>query len=199
MSEVFLIITLLFFSAATLAQEEIASSGYKDIASKVEGDLNKDNLTDIAIVTRNTSRDSEKYRLQVFFLKPDGKYQPIITTDKAIAPKSSGFDDGERFTGLTIKKGILIINNDLLRGHFEHKFRFQNETFELIGYSINSFDNPDTGSITDFNLSTGVRLKQTTTYDINKDESTTKNTKEIIKIKPLPSLNNFQPNTNNLY
>lgn len=191
--------TLLVFSATIYAQEEIAHDNFKDRISKAEGDLNKDSLTDMAIVLKSTSGNIERYRLQVFFLKPDGKYKLAITTDKAIEPKSLELDNGEAFTGLAIKKGVLIINNDLLKGHYEHKFRFQNGEFELIGYSITSFDNPDTGSVTDFNLSTGVRLKKITNYDTEKDESTTKNTKENIKIKPLPTLRDFRSNISNLY
>jgi hypothetical protein len=190
---------LLCLSATAPAQEKTMDGDFKEEFSRAEGDLNKDDLTDIAIVLRSISNNIEHYRLQVFFLKPDGKYQLATTTDKAIAPKLLDTDNGESFTGVEIKKGVLTLNNDLLRGNYKHKFRFQGNEFELIGYSITSFDNPETGSTIDFNLSTGVRLKKVISYDDSNGKSTTKNTKETIHIKPLPALRNFEPNTSNLY
>lgn len=67
MNKLLCMIALLGFSVAIFAQEEIINDDFKDAVSKAEGDLNKDNLTDMAVVLKSTSSNSERYRLQVFF------------------------------------------------------------------------------------------------------------------------------------
>lgn len=156
---------------------------------EVEGDLNKDSLLDKVIVTQDTINENAPYQLQVFFKEPNGNYKLIVTSTKIIEPQypdgREGYRTGNEFGEISIKKGVLSVRFDLLRGNFEHKFRFQKGNFELIGYSEVSSNGQGEMSTTDFNLSTGVRIEKVERYDTNKLVSYTK--KKTL-IRPLPKL-----------
>lgn len=182
------------FSASLRAQEN-----FNVIVSIAKGDLNKDFLADSVVVTQDTTADTSPYRLEVYFAKKGGGFQRNILTDKAINEQfpngKDGYRDGYGFSEVTIKAGVIDVFCQLLRGHFRHKFRYQNGNFELIGYSSRA-SNPLGMSAVDFNLSTGVYL-QTEEYD----DSDKKNSKrrKIIKVSPLPKLKDFVPYSNDLY
>ncbi|MGF2414650.1 MAG: hypothetical protein ACQUYJ_20100, partial [Ferruginibacter sp.] len=87
-------------------------------------------------------------------------------------------------------------SNQLLRGNFEHQFRFQNGNFELIGFSKVSSDGQGTITSIDFNLSTGLRIETRERYDTDKVLSRSK--KKVV-IRPLPKLQEFTPLENEWY
>lgn len=167
---------------------------------EVEGDLNKDSLPDKVIVTQDTVHENAPYRLQVFFKEPSGQYKLIVTSTKIIEPQypdgRDGYSTGNRFGEVSIKKGILGIRFDLLRGNYEHKFRFQKGNFELIGYSEFYSNGQGEASTIDFNLSTGVRIEKLERYDT--DKLLSQKTKKIL-IRPLPKLQDLVPGENELY
>ena len=193
---------IIFILIATnlIAQKTKYKDGFTFEKIKVKGDLNGDKIADVAIVTQDTLDDKRPYRLQIFFTEKDGKLKLVVSTTKAIEAefpdgKEKGFVTGNEFDDLTIERGVLSINNGLLRGHFEHKFRFQHGKFELIGYSHNYFYNGTMGS-TDFNLVTGKRVETEEHFDTALPRNTS--IKKYI-ISPLPSLQDFKPFTNILY
>lgn len=164
------------------------------------GDLNKDGLSDLAIVTQDTTDATWPYRLQIFFKQSNGEYKLILSTDKALYPRfpdgQYGYQTGYDFDDIVIAKGILVISVQLLRGHYEHKFRYQNMNFELIGFSMAGSDGKGTISTRDFNLSTGTISEIEERYDSNKVIS---NKKSKLLIRPLPKLQDFQPMQSQLY
>jgi hypothetical protein len=166
----------------------------------VEGDLNKDKLVDKVVITQDTLNENAPYRLQVFFKEANGQSKLIASSTKIIEPQypdgRDGYSLGNRFSDVTIKYGVLSVNFELLRGHYEHKFRFQNGNFELIGFSMAYSDGVNAVTTTDFNLSTGIRTEKKERYDIEKVIS---NTKKKILIRPLPKLQDVVPMENELY
>ena len=167
--------------------------------TEVKGDLNNDKLDDKVVVMQDTVNEIAPFKLEMFFANSNADYKTIATSRKIIAPQypngRNGFLTGSSLENITIKKNIVIINYGLLRGHLEHKFRFQNGNFELIGFSeVNSGQ----GAMTtiDFNLSTGVRTEKEERCDIDKIISYTK--KKIL-IRPLPKLQDVEPFENELY
>jgi hypothetical protein len=98
-------------------------------------------------------------------------------------------------TEVTIQNGVLSVKFELLRGHFEHKFRFQNGNFELIGFS-EVYCDWQVMTTTYFNLSTGIRIEKLEHYDTDKILSSKK--KKIL-IRPLPKLQDVIPMENELY
>lgn len=171
---------------------------FDTVISTVTGDLNKDGLLDVAMITQDTNCPSQMYLLEVFFTQPNGDRKLVLTSIKAIEP---GFPDGrdghksEGHSTLSIHHGVLWIETGFIRGHMEHKFRYQNGQFELIGYS---YVNVNAGQITsiDYNLSTGRRIEKEGTIS---DDHYKVTMDEIIKLDPLPYLDEFEPYKNQLY
>jgi hypothetical protein len=167
---------------------------------EVKGDLNNDTLEDKVVITQDTINEHAPYRLQIFFKEPDGQYKLIVSSIKIIEAQfpygRGGFSMGNAFSDVTIKNGILSVNVELLRGHYEHKFRFQNGNFELIGFSEVSSDGQGEMETIDFNLSTGIRIEKSQRYDTGKIIS---NKKKKILLRPLPRLQDLVPMKNELY
>jgi hypothetical protein len=167
---------------------------------EVAGDLNKDGLADKVVVTQDTLNENAPYRLQVFFKEAAGEWKLKATSVKIIEPQypngRDGYRTGTGFSDVTIKAGVLSINIELLRGHFEHEFKFQNGRFELIHFSFVSSDGRGVIETIDFNLTTGIRVELLERYDTDKVIS---NKKTKIIIKPLPTLQNVVPMEQDLY
>lgn len=184
------------FSAMLSAQNNFT----KEI-TKVKGDLNKDGLIDYVQVLQDTVSETAPYKLEVYFAETNGNFKKIISTIKAIDPQfpegRNGYNNGNSFYEITITKGILSIHNELIRGNFEHKFRYQNGNFELIGFSQVYSDGQGTMGMIDFNLSTGIRIKTTEPY--GEDDFPKTKTQKKIMIRPLPKLQDFTPFTNEYY
>ena len=178
------------FSAMLSAQNNFP----KEI-TKVKGDLNKDGLIDYVQVLQDTVSETAPYKLEIYFAETNGTFKKIISTIKAIDPQfpegRNGYYNGNSFYEITIIKGILSIHNELIRGNFEHKFRYQNGNFELIGFSQVYSDGQGTMGMIDFNLSTGVRIKTTEPYGEDDFPKTKNQTKMMIR--PLPKLQDFTP------
>ena len=168
---------------------------FNHIVSRIEADLNKDRVPDIIIVSQDTLHDLSPYRVQIFFRKPDGSRKLIVTADSAIIPQypngKKGYREGNEFYNITVKNGVVSINQGLLRGHFEHKYRFQNGNFELIGYTDGYSDGRGCIYTIDFNLSTGVRFERKEGYS---EEGTLEyNIRKKVFIRPLPRLQHITP------
>jgi len=198
--KLFILIIFLLFQLDSFAQTDTTNYNFDHKIMEVVGDLNKDNLPDKVIVTQDTLNKKAPYRFEVFFKETSGQFKLIVTSTKIIEPQypdgREGYRTGDGFSDITIINGILSINFELLRGHFEHKFRFQNEHFELIGFSKVNSDGHGVMTKTDFNLSTGIRTKKSERYDTVKVLS---NTKKKILIRPLPKLEDITPMENELY
>jgi len=172
-----------------------AQNNFTKEITKVKGDLNKDGLIDYAQVLQDTISETAPYKLEIYFAETNGTFKKIISTIKAIDPQfpegRNGYYNGNSFYEITIIKGILSIHNELIRGNFEHKFRYQNGNFELIGFSQVYSDGQGTMGMVDFNLSTGIRIKTTEPYGEDDFPKTKKQTKMMIR--PLPKLQDFTP------
>ena len=178
----YIIITIYIFTIS----KAFSQNDWK-VIKNVKGDLNNDNISDIVRVSeRKKSNNETIYSLQIFFTKNDGSFTKFLTTDKAIEP--SIFETGIEFGNITIRKGIITIRIDFLRGNYSSKFRFQKGKFELIG-----FDEHSCGAATDcesvsYNALTGIRIIKEISKETDQILSTTK---KSIKIEPLPDLKDF--------
>ncbi|RZL32187.1 MAG: hypothetical protein EOO96_14645 [Pedobacter sp.] len=155
----------------------------------VKGDLNKDGLADLVTMKEQLHHANKPLILEIKFNQNDGKYTTVLELETALKSKKSNQMDACILEELTIIKGVLIFRNQLMKGSMLHKFRYQNNHFELIGYT---FNNADAGGVefTDFNLITGNKIYKIISYETDKIlvEKTT-----IEKINPLPNLDNFVP------
>lgn len=97
---------------------------------------------------------------------------------------------GNGFDRLSIPNGVLWTETAFIRGHMEHKFRYQNNKFELIGYTyVNSDGLVGKMYLVDYNLSTGRRIEILDCYDSEEPEG---RVEKIIKLNPLPDIFNFE-------
>ncbi|MCG9791729.1 hypothetical protein [Flavobacterium algicola] len=138
------LLLFLLIYVTVFSQTKIKKDTYTFLVTEVSGDLNNDNLIDKVIVTQDTINRNSPYKLQIVFAQPTGGFKLIATSTKIIAPQfpngRDGYRTGDGFMDITINQGVINVNFGLLRGHFEHKFRFQNRNFELIGFSSISSD-----------------------------------------------------------
>ena len=182
---------------------------------KVDGDLNKDGLTDTALIVEqenpnnisiteyNDTLNTNPRALLVLFKQENGTYKLAAKNDKGFIepPKeSSSLLD-------PLGEGDINIKNNTLRLKFqyffsagswyitnvEYVFRYQNSHFELIGVETNSFHRA-TGeeTIVSFNLSTN-KLETTMGGNIFEEkENNPKKETETFIYNPKPILDNME-------
>lgn len=176
------------------AQNQLEETTFNYEITRVEGDLNHDGISDLAIVSQDTLQDTAPYLLEVYFGNSQDAFDLIVSTQKAIEPQfpngRDGFITGAGFDFLSILDGGLLIENQLLRGFYSHMFYFQNGHFELIHYKNVSSDGRGKTYHMDYNLRTGRLIQLVDSYE--KDEIFT-DSEEIIKLETLPSLADFEP------
>ena len=182
---------------------------------KVDGDLNKDGLTDTALIVEqknpnnisvteyNDTLNTNPRALLVLFKQENGTYKLAAKNDKGFIepPKenSSLLDP--------LEEGDINIKNNTLRLNFqyffsagswyitnvEYVFRYQNNHFELIGVETNSFHRA-TGeeTIVSFNLSTN-KLETTMGGNVFEEkENNPKKETETFIYNPKPILDNME-------
>lgn len=166
---------------------------------KVEGDLNKDKLTDIAAVIEQDigdwlgKSDAPKRILIICFKQKDNSYKVSLQSSKAILRADEGGVYGDPFLeGLSCDRGSLVIDfygGSIDRWAMTYRFRFQNNGWYMIGATILNL-NLGTGkeTINDYNLLTG-KLIVTTGQEGGKNTSRTTNRGK----RKLLSLTDFFP------
>lgn len=161
------------------------------------GDLTNDKVDERVVVTE-LAKEGEygKIRLLQIFTKKNNKWIELANSKSAILESESGGFSGDPFISKSLKitNGILEISHDggsSWKWFITHKFRYQNNKFELIGYNYLYGKPCEYFETTDFNLFTGIIHfeKEFETCE-NKEQITTKEEKEefVKKIRPLPNL-----------
>ncbi|HLP13381.1 MAG TPA: hypothetical protein VK177_15695 [Flavobacteriales bacterium] len=194
-------IVLLSILTLSLTGAVIKKHNYTVPFATVKGDLNKDKIADLVIITQDTLQQRRPYKLEVYFIQPNGTKKLIVSTTKALEPQfiegeNTSPRNGPYLVDPVIKKGVLWINHELLRGHFEHKWRYQNGNFELIGYSFVESNGVGLMYTNDFNLSTGEYVHKEEEYS---NDKVVVHKKQKHKITPLPKLQDFELYENDLY
>lgn len=151
------LLALLLISTTALAQSNFTSylppNNHLDTLTR--GDLNKDNIDDIVLVSESNDTNIETTTprtLIILFGQPDGTYKLNTKTTTAVVGKNEYAY--VFFSGITIKNNTLIIEHEYLRGGCTHIFRYQHNGFYLIGASSHTGD-PDYFQSLEYNLSTG--------------------------------------------
>ena len=182
-----LTLTFSFFSLIVFSQK-FNRADYKSTVIEVLGDLNKDKIQDKVLVKQNLNDTAKPYCLEIYFGKSVSNFVFKTISFTIIQPQSETESYGNAFSTVKIENDVLIIENELLRGHFEYKFRFQNTKFELIGYTYTESDGRGRIYSTDFNLITKYIDKKEENYETNEVIS---NTHKKVAFSKLPNLENF--------
>ncbi len=178
---------------------ELRSKNWKDFLPKGQksdtittGDLNKDGLEDLVIVYQPEKllkkENSTGRTLRILLKLNDGNYQLAAESKGAVAGESM---NNIYFSGLEIKKGLLIINHDFIRGGSVHKYRYQNDGFYLIGAESRTGDASYYSGI-DYNLSTGKYILTYDNWDDNKDLPKSSKKEGIKKLTTLPNIETYE-------
>ena len=142
--------------------DDFIPRGWKRISS-TNGDLNKDKLEDAVIVIekedkknikKNDSLGSDYLNLNprillVLFKQKDGTYTLVSKNDKGFIPSPNSEDEPtleDTFDSISIKNNTFRINFNYFysagswgTSQTNYIFRYQNNKFELIGFSESSF------------------------------------------------------------
>jgi hypothetical protein len=218
-----LVLALIFSTGISFSQSKVLSSipkkgrnvqsfipvGY-DTLSTTLGDLNKDKSEDAVLVLRhekenvvdleNTNVDSIPSRLLVVLLRKGNAYELAAVSDSAVLCKHCGGIMGDPFQGISIEKGIIVINHyggSAWRWGYTHKFRFQQNDYFIIGKTKISYWNVEmceklnefaATEYEDINFVTGAFEKKKISQEGCK---LLLNKKGKAKIKPLVRLGKF--------
>jgi len=154
--------------------EEFVSPGWL-IASKAEGDLNRDGRADVAMAlwteqaaqakTREEMLEAPSYRLVIAFSEPKGGYR-LVTDIKSLleAPDGWGNLDPLAADDLRVVRGSLDISRQLLRGHYRYRFRWTNGAIRMIGYDYGG-SNGHCVTVTSINYLTRKAVVETEALD----------------------------------
>ncbi len=149
-----LLILLFALSQVLLAQGKHLNSFIPrdyDTLSVVEGDLNKDGLNDVVLALyhkmekidpEKVNQDSIPPRLLVILFNTQSGYKQAASSASALLCKYCGGVFGDPFAGITIERNVLTISHyggSAWKWALDHKFRFQNNNWFLIGQTKNSF------------------------------------------------------------
>ena len=194
------ILFLIFIPIFIFGQSLLAQNNFDYLITTAKGDLNNDKIADSCVVLHDTLADNQPFRLRIYFKNSRGGYDLALQSDSAIEARypngKTGLINSTLFLGISIKSGSLIISEELTRGHYEHKFRFQRGRFELIGFTQVYSDGQGIVYMTDYNLTTGVLLETSERYDTGKRLS---KKRKVLKVNFLPDLLTFKPYTTDIY
>lgn len=164
----------------------------------IYGDLTNDKVEKRVVVTElDDEGEYGRIRLLQIFTKKNTKWIELANSKSAILESEAGGFSGDPFISKSLKitNGILEISHDggsSWKWFITHKFRYQNNKFELIGYNYLYGKPCEYFETTDFNLSTGtIHFEKEFETCENKEQISTKDENEefVKKIKPLPNLN----------
>lgn len=143
---------------------------------KIEGDLNKDEVDDMVLITKGTTKDMffnddyrgllDRNRRGIIVLFKKGNFYEVAS--KNLSCFSSENEDGGVYyapeLGIEILKGNLYIHYAHGRyGYWRYTFRYQNSDFEMIGFDSSDNNGPVANQITSINFSTKKKLVKTNT------------------------------------
>lgn len=153
------------------------------LSEKIEGDLNKDGLTDCVLLIQGTDKvmiveDEEGEKLDrnrrgiVVLFKHEGGYEEIVTNEDCFSSENE--DGGIYFPPelwLEIKKNNLYVRYSHGRyGYWSYTFRHNDGDMEMIGYDGSENYGPLAQHITSINFLTKKKQQQDNTNESAEEE-----------------------------
>ena len=178
-------------------------AGY-EVLGGAKGDLDKDNVEE-KVVVFNTGRKTDfgtERELHIYKQK-NGGWELWHKSVGVIMPSEAGGMMGDPFQDVKLENGALVLyhfGGSRDKWTYTHRFRYQNNAWQLIGVTVNNGAPCDYFENFDYNLSTGKINYEKTTEDCEKSEDNpvTKTVKKDFAIKPksLPKMDGFHPGEN---
>ena len=181
----------------------ITPKGYTIIGEAI-GDLNKDKIEERVIIC-NTDRNEDMGTVRVIYIfkRDRTKWKIWHTSIGAVLPSDHGGMMGDPFEEIKIENGSIVIRQSggsREKWAYTHRYRFQNNAWELIGATINYYTPEDFSETLDYNVSNG-KISYSKEVDVPNKETTTSLDKKIEfinKLKSLPKMDGFYPGNNQI-
>lgn len=171
--KVFLIFAFVIGGLSVVAQEHVIPRGFGVLAEKT-GDLDKDGIPEKVIVYNTTDTTDEGITRKLYILKyVDSKWIGWKQSANAVLKSQQGGMMGDPFEGIEVKNGLLIVSvagGSSWKWAHQDKYRFQNNEFELIGYTSNAGKPCEYWTDIDFNISTGKIIYKKEYEDCDKNQ-----------------------------
>ena len=173
--------------------------GYK-ILTQASGDLTKDGV-DEKVLVLNTGEIGEmgEERVLLVFQIENGGWKMIHRASGPIMPSEHGGVMGDPLQTVRVEKGAIVIKHfggSRAKWNHTHRFRLQNDKWELIGVTLVTEDACIEKETFDYNLSSG---RVTYSHVGQVCENGEPRTREIFskagfvsKMNPLPQMNAFE-------
>ncbi|HNH07093.1 MAG TPA: hypothetical protein PK683_01230 [Leptospiraceae bacterium] len=182
----YLLIFAVIFSAGSISSQESSDfppliptvtnpsvpspKGFRNF-KEVKGDLDGDGTDELLVAYEaEKETDSGKERQVHIFKKEDNKWKLLKKFTGLLRLSNEGGMMGDPFQDINIKKGVIIIDQSggtsSHRWIYVHKFRKQNNSWELIGVTSQDYNMNETSYKYDYNLNTGkveVEIESTPT------------------------------------
>lgn len=202
------ILVLILFSFLLCQGQESKNSqiiqtpqGFKILDEK-EGDLDNDGIPEKVIVyDTEKETDMGTERQLYIYKKNNAQWELWKKSVGAILPSQHGGMMGDPFEGISIDRNSVVINHSggsRQRWYYTHRFRFQNDAFQLIGATVNFGSPCDYFFNFDYNLSSGKIIYEEETADCEKEKSKIERKELKIKLETLPTIDGFYPGNNKL-
>ena len=153
---------LVLIGCQSMLGQKLAIPINYSVVDSVRGDLNHDKIDEL-VVAYNTMKiqdadDENVSRELIIYKKVNGSWITWKKSAQALMGSRDGGMMGDPFEAIEIINGILLVSQNggssWKWGHTD-KYRFQEDTFYLIGYSGSFGKSCEYWTNVDFNLSTG--------------------------------------------
>ncbi|MBI1225809.1 MAG: hypothetical protein GC192_11280 [Bacteroidetes bacterium] len=189
---------------APVETENIPTPKGFEVIGAAKGDLDKDGTPEKVIVYDTPHQTDFGTERELHIFKQKGSaWELWHKSVGAVLPSQQGGVMGDPFEEVKVENGSLVISHfggSREKWHYTHRFRLQNNDWQLIGATANSGAPCDYFEDFDYNLSTGKINYSKTTEDCEKSEEhpVTKTEKKdfMVKLKSLPKMDGFHPGEN---
>ncbi|WP_342327480.1 hypothetical protein [Pedobacter sp. FW305-3-2-15-E-R2A2] len=204
----YFVVILISVQMNLFAQNIKNKDNYTYQVREEKGDLNNDGKMDKITVKMDTINETRPLRLQIFLSQPNGKKLTLaVSSTKIIEPQypveNQGKFNGYQIPSFFIEKGILTMWSEIKGGNITYDFKYHKGNFELI--NVKKLTNNATKGYIDestiftetkFNLISGLR---TETDELLGSKKILNKRKKIIRISPLPKIQDFKFSDKKLY
>lgn len=164
----------------------------------VADDLNGDGRPDyLEVITTNEDADGLGLKRQLIVYSGDDEDRTVwYTADNAILPTEAGGMMGNPLESARVRNGTIVVRHfggSSEKWHYVHRYRWQNDDFELIGATIEYGRPCGEMQSLDYNLSTGGADHKRTRTDCETNVLTILAEESFTARRDLPSLKDFTP------
>ena len=170
------------------------------LVGNAQGDLNKDGQEEQVLVVEPLSADdpaaeAPPRRLQVYH-QVDGQWELWQEIPGGVLPSDAGGMLGDPFQGVDVERGALVVHHfggSRIRWNYTHRFRWQNEQWQLIGATIMYGSPCNYWHTYDYNLSVDKVEAKWEEENCDTDQVTVDSFSFRHRIRPLPNMAEYVP------